>query len=450
MQGCPPRGADGPRQGAPRGADGPRLGEGTVRGSDDVAVPRTGDAGTAREARRAESPRRRTCEDVLDHVRPRSLLQRWNEGGARGPTPQESAQTNVVPPRFQRRPEYANGGATVARLRPPTRSPRSVRSRPSQSCRRQRSAFNRSRPGHAVDENATRRAPAAAAASQTAAVTAAVARSPGPHERPARDPTVAAPSRRGRVPEQSRRRRGDVRGEVPRGARPAPSRNSSTTNPVSSSASKASQDATACGHDRASGGGRDGATGGAAPTGRTYLRRKTTRVGAGVVILRRTTIKTDFICRRRDVDAGARTPRGRTPRRSCCRRGPSRRRRRRRRRARARRRPRRRLPRRPPRPRPATDQMNTPAPRAFAARIFRGDGVAAAPRLPRGYSVETGSRRVCRVDMPWRRGRGGAASATRIFRGDGVAAAPRLPRGYSVETGSRRRRVCHVDIPWRP
>ena len=47
-------------------------------------------------------------------------------------------------------------------------------------------------------------------------------------------------------------------------------------------------------------------------------------------------------------------------------------------------------------------------------------------RRPSGYSAETS--------------RGGAAAATRIFRGDEFAAAPRLRRGYSVETSSPRRR----------
>ena len=44
-------------------------------------------------------------------------------------------------------------------------------------------------------------------------------------------------------------------------------------------------------------------------------------------------------------------------------------------------------------------------------------------------------------------GSGAAAAATWIVRGDGVAATPRLRRGHSVETESRRRRGCDVDIP---
>ena len=95
---------------------------------------------------------------------------------------------------------------------------------------------------------------------------------------------------------------------------------------------------------------------------------------------------------------------------------------------------------------------------AAATWTFRGDRVAATPRVPRGYSAETGSRRRrgCRADIPRRQGRGDAAGATRIFRGDRVAAgaarifrgdgSPRVPRGYSAETGSRRCRGRDVDI----
>ena len=57
--------------------------------------------------------------------------------------------------------------------------------------------------------------------------------------------------------------------------------------------------------------------------------------------------------------------------------------------------------------------------------------VAATPRLPRGHSVETR--------------RGDAVTATWAFRGDGSPAATWAFRGDA----SRRRRGCHVGIPWR-
>ena len=69
----------------------------------------------------------------------------------------------------------------------------------------------------------------------------------------------------------------------------------------------------------------------------------------------------------------------------------------------------------------------------LALPSFCGDGVAAAPRLRRGYPVETGSRRRrgCDVDIPRRR----------------IAAAPRLRRGSSVDTRhlARRSRLHSVE-----
>ena len=65
--------------------------------------------------------------------------------------------------------------------------------------------------------------------------------------------------------------------------------------------------------------------------------------------------------------------------------------------------------------------------------------VAATPRPPRGYSVETG-RSGRRVDIPWRRV---AAAAAWIFRGDGS----RRRRGRRVETP--RRRVAAAPRPPR-
>jgi len=58
-------------------------------------------------------------------------------------------------------------------------------------------------------------------------------------------------------------------------------------------------------------------------------------------------------------------------------------------------------------------------PRGYSVGTRRGDA-AATPRRPRGHSVGTS--------------RGDDAGAAWIFRGD----------------GSRRRRGCHVDIPWGP
>ena len=81
---------------------------------------------------------------------------------------------------------------------------------------------------------------------------------------------------------------------------------------------------------------------------------------------------------------------------------------------------------------------------ADASRRRRSDvhisrrGVAATPRLLRGYSVQTESPR--RREYFEERSRGDAAAATWIFRGDGVVAAtPRPRRGYSAETEARRR-----------
>ena len=51
------------------------------------------------------------------------------------------------------------------------------------------------------------------------------------------------------------------------------------------------------------------------------------------------------------------------------------------------------------------------------------------------YIAEVDAQYLCCADIPWR-GRGAAAAATRIFRG-GVAAPPRLRRGYSVEQTAR-------------
>ena len=84
-------------------------------------------------------------------------------------------------------------------------------------------------------------------------------------------------------------------------------------------------------------------------------------------------------------------------------------------------------------------------------RGYSADG----SRRRRGGDVDISWRRDRRrrgrdVKNPWRQGRGDAAAGTWIFHGDGVAATPRLGRGYFMETGSRRRRGCDVDNPWRP
>ena len=73
--------------------------------------------------------------------------------------------------------------------------------------------------------------------------------------------------------------------------------------------------------------------------------------------------------------------------------------------------------------------------------------VAAAALLRDVRLAGTWARCVRRADVRGR-GRGDAAAAAWIFRGGGVAARPRLPRGYSVGTGTRRGRGCRVDIPW--
>ena len=78
--------------------------------------------------------------------------------------------------------------------------------------------------------------------------------------------------------------------------------------------------------------------------------------------------------------------------------------------------------------------LRTPQARALRQKPDRHAAAVGAPRkrhqgaapvlLPRGHSVEEPRRRCgCRVDIPWGR----------------VAAAARLPRGYSVETGARLR-----------
>ena len=52
------------------------------------------------------------------------------------------------------------------------------------------------------------------------------------------------------------------------------------------------------------------------------------------------------------------------------------------------------------------------------------------------------------MNIPWRRSRGAAATTTWTFRGDGVAATPRLRRGNLVETGARLRywSINYLDV----